>query len=158
VVHLHHLPSRPLLAVLATAALAVAACGNSDKNEYVKSLNKAEAALQKNLSSLGGDIGAGSSPKQIAAKLDASGQALDNAAKDFNGITPPDNAKHAHGQFIDGLHKLAGTFHGAAKQAKTNDLTGLSKTLTGLQTSPGINEIQDAQNELKANGYKVEDT
>lgn len=156
-VHLHHLPSRPLIAVLATAALALAACGGSDKNDYVKSLNKAEAALQKNLSSLGGDIGAGSSPKQIAAKLDASGKALDSAADDFGGITPPDDAKHAHGQFIDGLHKLADTFHGAATQAKSSDLTTLVKTLQGLESSPGISEIQNAQNELKANGYKVED-
>lgn len=152
-----HLPSRPLVCVLAAGALAVAACGNSDRNAYVKSLNKAEAALQKSLMSLGGDISATSSPKQIAAKLDASGQALDNAADDFNGIQPPDDAKHAHGQFIDGLHKLADMYHGAATQAKTRDATGLSKTLSGLQTSPGISEIEAAQNELKANGYKFQD-
>jgi hypothetical protein len=72
-------------------------------------------------------------------------------------IEPPDDAKHAHGQFIDGLHKLADTYHGAAKQAETNDLTGLSKTLQGLPASPGIGKIQDAQNELKANGYKIQD-
>ena len=154
--NLHHLPSRPLVVVLAAGALAVAACGNSDRNAYVKSLNKAEAALQKSLMSLGGKS-ATSSPKQIAAKLDASGQALDNAADDFNGIKPPDDAKHAHGQFIDGLHKLADVYHGAAKQAKTRDATGLSKTLSGLQTSPGISEIEAAQTELKANGYKFQD-
>jgi hypothetical protein len=142
--------------VLAAGALAVAACGSSDRNDYVKSLNKAEATLQKNLSGLG-DIGAGASPMQVAAKLDAGGQALDNAADDFNGIQPPDDAKHAHGQFIDGLHKLASTLHGAAKQAKTHDGAGLAKTMQGLLTSPGINEIQDAQNELKANGYKFQD-
>jgi hypothetical protein len=157
VVQLHHLPSRPFACLVAIAALAVTACGSSgtSRNDYVKQLNKAEAALQKNLSGIGGAI---SDPKQAPAQLDAGGKAMEDAAADFQAITPPDDAKHAHGQFIDGLHKLADTFHGAAEQAKSKDLSGLQKTLTGLLSSPGIAEIQDAQNELKDAGYKIEES
>jgi hypothetical protein len=157
VVKLHHLPAHPLGVLAVAAALAVTACGSSgtSRNEYVKQLNKAEAALQKNLSGIGGAI---SDPKQAPAQLDAGGKAMEDAAADFEAITPPDDAKHAHGQFIDGLHKLADTFHGAAKQAKAKNLSGLQQTLTGLLSSPGISEIQDAQNELKAAGYKIEES
>ena len=62
------------------------------------------------------------------------------------------------GQIVDGLHKLAGTFRTAAKSAKSNDLQAVAKTLTDVTTSEGAKEIQDAQNELMANGYKFKNS
>ena len=145
---------RYLLLIPALAAtLAAAGCGSSSKNDYVQSVNKAEASLQKSLSGLSG-IGASSSGAQVATQLNQGGSALDAAADDFNKITPPDDAKHAHGKIVDGLHKLAGTFRDAAKSAKTNDLTAVAKTLTDVGTSEGAKELQAAQDELVANGYK----
>jgi hypothetical protein len=154
---LRNLPSpivRPLAGVLVLAALVAAGCGGAggSKNDYVKSLNKAQASLQESLASLG-DIGSGGT--QAAATLEAGGKAMDAAADDFNGITPPGDAKHAHGQIVDGLHKLAGTFHDAAKAAKSNDLSKLAKVLQDFEQNPGAKEIQAAESELKANGYKV---
>jgi hypothetical protein len=147
--------ARPLAGVLVLAALVAAGCGGAggSKNDYVESLNKAQASLQKSLASLG-DIGAGGA--QAATRLEQGGKAMDAAADDFNGITPPDDAKRAHGKIVDGLHKLAGTFHDAAKAAKSNDLTKLQKTLQDFEQNPGAKEIQEAENELKANGYKVD--
>ena len=146
---------RYLLLIPALAAtLAAAGCGSGSKNDYVQSVNKAEASLQKSLSGLSG-IGASSSGAQVATQLNQGGSALDAAADDFNKITPPDDAKHAHGKIVDGLHKLAGTFRDAAKSAKTtNDLTAVAKTLTDVGTSEGAKELQAAQDELVANGYK----
>ena len=41
---------------------------------------------------------------------------MDGAGDNFGKITPPDDAKHAHGQIVDGLHKFAGTFRDAAER------------------------------------------
>ena len=145
---------RSLLLIPALAAVAIAGCGaNGSKNDYVKSVNKVEASLQQSLSGLGG-IGAATSPAQAAAKLEAGGKALDDAADSFNAIKPPNDAKHAHGLIVDGLHKLAGTLHDAAKAAKSNDRAAAAKTLSDVGTGQGIKEIQAAQDELTANGYK----
>jgi hypothetical protein len=147
---------RYLLLIPALVAVTAAGCGSTGgKNDYVKSVNKAEASLEKSLSGLSG-IGAGSTGAQVATKLEAGGNALDAAADDFNGIKPPDDAKHAHVKIVDGLHKLAGTFRDAAKSAKSNDLTEVAKTLSDVTTSAGAKEIQAAQDELIANGYKFE--
>jgi multidrug resistance efflux pump len=142
-----------LLIPALVATLAAAGCGSGSKNDYVQSVNKAEASLQKSLSSLNG-IGASSSSAEVATQLEQGGNALDSAADDFNDIKPPDDAKNAHAKIVDGLHKLAGTFRDAAKSAKSNDLQAVAKVLTDVTTSEGAKEIENAQNELMANGYK----
>jgi hypothetical protein len=146
----------PSLAIL--AALVVTGCGGStaDKNDYVKSINAAQATLQKSLSGLN-DIGSSSSGAQVATKLDAGGSAIDAAAENFNKIDPPKDAEHAHGKIVSGLHELAGEFHDAAKAAKADDLPGAAKALQGIVDSPGAKEIQAAEEELRANGYKFDD-
>ncbi len=148
---------RHLLLIPALAAVALAGCGSGSKNDYVQSVNKAEASLQKSMSSIS-TIGSSSSGAQVATTLEQGGKALDAAADDFNDIKPPDNAKTAHVKIVDGLHKLAGTFRTAAKSAKSNDLTAVAKALTDVATSDGAKEIQDAQNELVAAGYKFKNS
>jgi multidrug resistance efflux pump len=153
---------RYLLLIPALAAtLAAAGCGSGSKNDYVQSVNKAEASLQKSLSSLN-SIGASSSGADVAATLQKSGSALDTAADDFNDIKPPDDAKHAHGKIVDGLHKLAGTFRDAAKSAQgaksPDDLAQAAKVLSAITTSEGAKELQEAQDELTANGYKFKNS
>jgi hypothetical protein len=135
-------------------ALVVAGCGGADKNDYVKSLNKAQASLQKSLGNMS-SFSSGDTTK-IAATLTSDGAAIDKAADNLSSVKPPSDAKHAHGEIVDGLHKVAGTFRDAAKQAKANDLTGVQKTLTDFVNSPGAQEIQSAEQELVKNGYKVQ--
>ena len=153
---------RYLLLIPALAAtLAAAGCGSGSKNDYVQSVNKAEASLQKSLSSVN-SIGASSSGADVAATLQKSGSALDAAADDFNNIKPPDDAKHAHGKIVDGLHKLAGTFRDAAKSAQgaktPDDLAQAAKVLSAITTSEGAKELQEAQDELTSNGYKFKNS
>jgi hypothetical protein len=146
-----------LLLPALVATLAAAGCGSGSKNDYVQSVNKAEASLQKSLSGLN-SIGTSTNGAQVATQLQQGGDALDAAADDFNDIKPPDDAKNAHGKIVDGLHKLAGTLHDAAKSAKSAkspaDLQQTAKVLSDVATSEGVKEIQEAQDELTANGYK----
>ena len=144
---------RYLLLPALAATLAAAGCGSGSKNDYVQSVNEAQASLQKSLSGLSG-ITASSTGAQVATQLEQGGRALDTAADNFGDIKPPGDAKHAHGQMVDGLHKLAGTFRDAAKSAKSNDLQAVAKVLTDVTSSEGAKEIQAAEDELKANGYK----
>ena len=152
----HPLKYPSVLALAGALALAAAGCGSSNKNDYVKQLNKAVASLQTSLSSATQDIGsAGTDGSAVAAKLESGGKAMDTAADNFDKIDPPSDAEHAHGEIVDGLHKLAGTFRDAAKSARSNHLEEVVKTLSAFQTSPGAQEIEKAQNELKDSGYKV---
>lgn len=134
-------------------ALVAAGCGGAtaSKNDYVESLNKASAVLREQLPGLGTSLGSGG--PEAAAQLEEGADALDAAAKDVGKIDPPDDAAKAHRKMVVGLEKLAGTFHDAAAAAKSKDVDELQKTLARFQDDSGVKEIQEAESELKANGY-----
>ena len=139
-------------------ALAVAAftagCGSADKNEYVTSVNNAQASLTTSLSK----INPAGKPEQIATELDEGGTAIEATVKDFKAIEPPEDAAKAHDQIVSGLSALATTFHDAAEAARAKDTAKMTELLTGIQTSDGAKQLEAAQKELVANGYKFEDS
>jgi hypothetical protein len=140
----------------AGAALLLAGCGGSggvSKAEYVKSLNRAVATLQTSTAALGPDA---TSAGDAAKKLEDGGKAMDAAAEDFAAITPPDDAKHAHQQMVDGLHMFADTMRDAAGAARAKDQEKLLKVLSEIDSSPGAKELQAATEELTAKGYNVQ--
>src|SRR5262249_23676810 len=142
--------------VAVSVALVVSGCGSSgtSKNDYVKSLNKAQAELTKQLTAIGGGIS--SDPSQMSAQLEKGGRAIDGAADDLNSNSPPDQPASAHKKIVDGLHKLAGSFRDAADAAKSKDTSKVVETLSGIQTSDGAKELEQAEKELIAAGYKVQ--
>jgi hypothetical protein len=140
----------------AAVALFAAGCGGSggvNKNDYVKSLNEAVASLQKSTASLSPDATSGG---DAVARLESGGKAMDAAAENFGNITPPDDAEHAHGQIVDGLHKFADTLRDAADAARSKDQDKLLKVITTIDSSPGARELQAATEELAAKGYNVQ--
>jgi hypothetical protein len=149
-------PLSVLAPVAAAVALFVAGCGGSggvSKNDYVKSLNDAVSSLQKSTASLGPDAGSGG---PAAARLEDGAKAMDAAAENFSNIAPPEDAKHAHGQIVDGLHKFADTFRDAADAARAKDDEKLLKVISAIDKSPGAKELQAATEELAAKGYNVQ--
>jgi len=150
-----HRPLAALAPVAAAVALFVAGCGGSgaSRNDYVKSLNEAVAALQQSTASLGPNAAAGGN---AAARLESGGKAMDVAAENFGEITPPGDATHAHAQIVEGLHKFADTLREAADAARAKDDTKLLKVLQGLEESPGARELMAATEELSAKGYNVQ--
>ena len=111
---------------LAVAAL-TAGCGSADKNEYVTSVNNAQASLTTSLSK----INPAGKPEQIATALDEGGTAIEATVKDFKAIEPPEDAAKAHDQIVSGLSALATTFHDAAEAARAKDTEKMA-TLLGL--------------------------
>lgn len=142
------------LAVLATACVAIGCGSTAEKNDYVKSVNEAQAALTQSLST----VNPGGKPEQIAADLDAGGKVIDSTVADLKEITPPDDAEHAHGRLIKGLAQIADTFREGADAARDKDPEKMVKVLGGIQTSAGVKELEAAQQELMASGYKFEES
>ena len=139
---------------LAIAALTATGCGSADKNEYVTSVNNAQASLTTSLSK----INPAGKPEQIATELDEGGTAIEATVKDFQAIEPPEDAAKAHDQIVKGLTALATTFHDAAEAARAKDTEKMTTLLGGIQSSEGAKQLQAAQKELVANGYKFEDS
>ncbi len=146
---------RSALALALTAALIAAGCGSvADKNNYVDSVNDAQAALTTSL----GTIKPGGEPEQVATELEQGGKVIDSAVADLKKITPPDDAARAHTKMISGLSAIAGTFREGADAARDKDPKKMAEVLGGIQTSAGVKELEAAQQELMANGYKFEES
>lgn len=145
---------RMILAALAAACVAAGCGSTAEKNDYVNSVNEAQAALTKSLST----VNPSGEPEQIAADLEQGGKVIDGAVADLKQITPPDDAAHAHGRMVKGLSALAGMFREGAAAARDEDPEKVVKVLGGIQTSPGVKELEAAQQELMANGYKFEES
>jgi hypothetical protein len=155
---------RRLIVALAALALALAGAGcggggdgGADKDAYVKEFNKADVALERTLTGIGDDIRKRTSGREVGDKLDEGARALDRAASSFGAIDAPSDADAAHRKIVDGLHRLATLFRDSAGAARADDVARLTRTLRGLESSPGAREIRAAQEELKAKGYAVRD-
>src|SRR5437764_1663419 len=90
--------SHPVAVAAVAAGLLVAGCGGSDKNDYVKHVNQAITSMQKSLTDAGGAISAsgGANVRATATALQRGGKAMDKAAKDFEALKPPSDAKDAN--------------------------------------------------------------
>ncbi|HMJ35721.1 MAG TPA: hypothetical protein VK501_17575 [Baekduia sp.] len=154
---------RSLIVLSVLLALIAAGCGGSggaatSKDDYGKQLAQAGQTLQKTFADISDQTGSGTSAKQIGDRLDRGAAALDDAAKKFDAIEPPSDAKSAHQKLVDGLKELAGVFRQGAAAARKNDTASLTKSLQGLSTSAGVKKITEAQQELKDKGIQVTTT
>ena len=143
-----------IIGLAIVAAALVAGCGDTaDKNEYVTSVNNAQAALTTSMAK----INPAGDPASVATELEEGAKAIDKTATDFKAIEPPDDAKSAHEKMVSGLSSLADTFRDAAEAAKAKDTEKMVKLLSGIQTSEGAKQLEAAQKELTENGYKFKD-
>jgi hypothetical protein len=149
----------PVLAALLVLALVAGGCGGggggTSKEAYTKDLARTSQQVQRTFSDILAGSGAGTSAKQAGDRLARSAAALDDAAKRFGELTPPDAAKAAHRKLVAGLKELADAFRQAAAAARSDNAKGLAQTLQRLTSSDGVKKINEAQRELSAQGIDV---
>jgi len=128
-----------LLPLLAIAAVMVAGCGSgAGSSDYYDHIDTATAVVQEALK----DLGSGS------RELDASGKAIDDAARDLAKLSPPSDVKSFHAHFVEGFRKLAATLHQAAQAARDGDFAKRDDLLDHIDTSPGLRELRAAERSL----------
>lgn len=150
--------------LLVAVALLAGACGGGDKpapgtaSGYVAQVQEVGAQIQESLAGISdraetGDVTVAS----YGAELDKSVAALDAAVKRLRAITPPDNARAAHAELVDGCRELADAFRQTAVAARADDPATLAKALQGVSAGDGSRKIADAQAKLKALGIRLDD-
>lgn len=153
---------RAVPVLLACCSLIAAGCGGGDKSNdtttkagYIKKVNSIGTGLQKQLQSVGSELGTQSKPAAIATKLDEGAKALTQAADDLDAVKPPSDATSEHKSFVEGIRELATTFKDGAANARAGALGQLQQTFAKLAASPGIKKIQAATVALRKKGYDV---
>lgn len=138
-------------AILATTSLA--ACGGVDKNAYVEQVTDVQQATQKEAQELSTKMSSAKTPKQVAANLDALGEAVEANAKKLDAIEAPEDVAAQHQEYVDvmtkfgaDLEELAGKVAKATPTTVPTILNQASTLTTNLSTSETriVNEINDA--------------
>lgn len=140
-----------LLAVIAIAALALAACGDdASKDEYLAGLRRVKShlddAADASLAS-----GQATDPKEKRAKLDEAYAALDKAADEAASLDAPNDALEANEDFAKALRDYA-DLYGRLAALKPND-----PAETQLYTEAGdiAERLDRASQRLAKAGYRV---
>jgi methyl-accepting chemotaxis protein len=164
---------RRLIAVLVlVVALAAAGCGGGGDDggskttattaqsteAYAKQLQSATETLQKTFGAISDQTGSNTSSAQIAQRLQKGADAMEQAADKFGNITPPAAAQGAHKKLVEGLHEIAGQLEKAADAARKNDSKTLATALRQLLQGPGAQKLNQATQELKAQGLTPDGT
>jgi hypothetical protein len=127
--------------VLSLVAIAVVAAGcgsGGGSSDYYDRVDTASAVVQEALKDLGSS----------SAELDASGKAIEDAARDLDKAEPPGDAKRFDAHLVEGLHQLAATLHQAAQAGRDGDFAKRDDVLDHLDSSPGLRELQAAERAL----------
>lgn len=144
-------PILALAAVIATTSLA--ACGGVDKNAYVEQVTNVQQATQKEAQELSSKMSSAKTPKQVAANLDALGEAVEANAKKLDAIEAPEDVAKQHQAYVDlmtkfgtDLEALAAKVEKATPTTVPGILSQASTLTTNLSTGETkiVNEINSA--------------
>ena len=138
-----------VLALAATSALAVAACGTdtAENNDYVDQVNQVSTSL---LSSVKSIPATGGSPQQVSASLDQVSTEVGSAATELEDIDPPEEVADLHAKIISDLKTLQDEAKNAADEVAAGGAAGAVGVVTqfvgeanriGAQIDTTIGEI-----------------
>jgi cob(I)alamin adenosyltransferase len=150
---MHVRAGRTLGAVAVAVALALAGCGSGgrvSKGEYEQKLRSAgdelSAAVQQ--------LAKARSKEQFKDDVTDVERALDDAADELDGSTPPQDVEAANDRLVDGFRRLADDFDQVkdAADESVDAATSKAQQITGGAAS---REAQQAVEEIKRRGYDV---
>jgi hypothetical protein len=116
-------------ALIAAVAVLLVACGNSESNGYVSSVNDVTSQLQSDVSEIssGADV---SSPQQAATIFTQVSGKVDAAAAKLNAIEPPDQVADLHQKLVQDLQTLGSEAKGAGDDIKAGGAAAAPGVLT----------------------------
>jgi hypothetical protein len=144
---------RTRLAATAAAACAlalpVAACGESEDNEFKEDYNAAVKPLSELNSDIGDSIGgaAGKSNDAIAKEFDTLADKAQETRTNLADLEPPEDAKESFDKLLASLKEGTDNLRAVAKAAKDGDPVAAREASQDLVASG--QEIQKAESDLQ---------
>ena len=143
-----------LLALLAAlVAVALAGCGGGgpvSKSEYEQRLQSAGRELTTALR----ELSRSNSKEEFKTGVDEVENALDDAADELAGITPPEDVQSANDRVVEGFRKLADDFE-QVKAAADKGPDAARKKGREVTTGPASRQANQAIKEIQRRGYDV---
>jgi hypothetical protein len=102
-----------LVAMLAAATLGLAACGSSESNDYVDSVNEITSQLKEEINAIGQGSNA-QDPKQASAVFAEISRKVDAAAAELADVSPPGEVADLHDRIVSDLKTLGDEAQGVA--------------------------------------------
>jgi hypothetical protein len=150
--------TRLLALLMTTIALVAAGCGGgTSKEDYEEEVSKIGDTLEEQFNEIGRDIQSAGDLKNAAPEIEKGAQALDDTAADLDEIDPPDDASDAHDKIVSGVEDLADDFRAAANAAEAENAQKVLSLFGDIQASDGAKKITEARQELKDQGYDVQE-
>ena len=144
---------RTLGAAAVALTLVLAGCGGGGrltKAAYEQKLQKAGRELSTSLRQLSRS----NSKDEFKHGVDTVEKALNDAADELDGITPPQDVQGANDRLVDGLRRLAHDF-GEAKAAADKGPDAARQKGREITTGPASREADDAIKQIQRRGYDV---
>jgi hypothetical protein len=127
----HHVA---LVVFAVCAALAFAACGNSEENGYIDQLNAQTDELGTAITDAGAGVNPGD-PQGAVAAIDTAQQAISDNADALEQITPPDQVADLHAQLVETTRTVADQLAEFQKALTSGNPQELAQAAQKLQTS-----------------------
>jgi hypothetical protein len=141
---------RTALALASVLALALAACGSEEQNDYVDEVNSLQESYAAEVTDLASNPA--SSGKEVARTADQMAELTTQLAADIEAVEPPDEVADLHAQLVDEFDGVADEIGKLSDQISGSDLQQSVEAATGLATavSEAQTKIQSLINEINA--------
>jgi hypothetical protein len=136
-----------LLALMVVAATALVACGGASKSDYAKDIRGIVNPLDDKLSGLSQDFSATASPQDKADAIRGAQKDVAEAAKKLDDLTPPDDVKSEHKQFVGAVKTVGDDLGPIAEAVGAGNAPAAQKSFSKLQAD--VKDLQSAQDELE---------
>jgi hypothetical protein len=140
--------------VVLVTVLALAACGGGGGRLTAAQYEQKLRAAGNELAAAEQKLAEARSKDEFQRDVTAVQHALDRAADDLEGATPPTDARNANDRLVHGLHRLSDDFDGV-KRAADQGIDAAVRAAQQVAAGASAREVQQAIADLKGHGYDV---
>lgn len=130
-----------LVCAALVAALAFAACGNEDENEYVDEVNAVQQSFLDEVTAAASTPP--TNPQQAGELVSTMQDAFTNAAEEFEAIEPPEDVADLHDQLVTTMADLGAQIGDLGEALQSGNPQQAATAATELQAS-----ITESQTEV----------